>query len=187
MASGDQKFASEKDGQWLPHDFGKVYAHEQTSSTPRLCIAASFSGTALLRKLTLALVEPFLLLYVLVVPRGGSEPGRYQSGELSRAELDALFDQFGEFWDSDSRHNVWVRSSDDAMLVYDRHNLIYAYGPLESFASDLQRLGYTTAASLSLDFVHQHSYHQEFDDFERELITRFGDKRAELREGDENP
>jgi len=187
MARGEPKFASRQGEQWLPHDFGKVYAHEQTSSGPRLCIAASSVGTALLRELTLALAEPFLLLYVLAVPRGRSEPGRYQSNELSRAELDALFKQFGEFWDSDGRHNVWVRSSDDGMLVYDRHNLIYAYGPLPLFESALRELGYTTAASLTLDFAHQHSYHQEYDDLERELTTQFADNRSELRDGDENP
>src|ERR1041385_8922476 len=167
MARGDPKFASEKDGKWLPHDFGKLYAHEQTSSSPRLCIAASSGGTALLRELTLALAEPFLLLYVLPIPRGRSEAGRYQSNELSRAELDVLFKRFGEFWDSDGRHNVWIRSSDDGMLVYDRHNLIYAYGPLTLFESALRKLGYIMAASLTLDFFHQHSYHQEYDALER--------------------
>ena len=110
-----------------------------------------------------------------------------QSDELSRAEVDALFAHFGDFWDSDGRHNVWVRSSDDGMLVYDRHNLIYAYGPLPRFESALRKLGYTTTASVTLNFVHQHSYHQEFDDLERQLTTRFGNRRSELREGDGNP
>ena len=73
------------------------------------------------------------------------------------------------------------------MLVSDRHNLIYAYGPLQSFESRLQDLGYRITASLSLDFVHEHSYHQEFDDLERVLTTRFADRRSELRDGDENP
>jgi hypothetical protein len=187
MARDDPKFASEQDGKWLPHDFGKVYAHEHTSAQPRLRVAASFDGTALLRELTLALAAPFLLLYVLVVPRGRSEPGRYQSGELSRAELDTVFQQFAQFLDSDGRHNVWVRSSDDGMLVYDRHNLIYAYGPLERFESVLRERGYTTAPAVSLDFPHQHSYHQELDHLERELTTRFADNRSELRDGDENP
>jgi hypothetical protein len=187
MASGDPKFASEQGAQWLPHEFGKIYAREQTSSGPRLRIATSSSGTALLRELTLTLTEPFLLLYVLIVPRGRSESGRYQSDELSRAEVDALFAHFGDFWDSDGRHNVWVRSSDDGMLVYDRHNLIYAYGPLPRFESALRKLGYTTTASVTLNFVHQHSYHQEFDDLERQLTTRFGNRRSELREGDGNP
>ena len=152
----------------------------------RCAITFSMTKTPPLR-LTLALAAPFLLLYVLVVPRGQSEPGRYQSNELSRAELDALFERFGQFWDSDGRHNVWVRSSNDGMLVYDRHNLIYAYGPLDRFESVLRARGYTITTPLSLDFPHQHSYHQELDHLERELTTQFADNRSELREGDENP
>ena len=187
MVRDEPKFASEQDEKWLPHDFGKVYVYEHTSPQPRLRIAASFDGTALLRDLTLALAEPFLLLYVLVVPRGQSEPGRYQSRELSRTELDAFFRRFGHFWDNDGRHNVWVRSSDNGMLVYDRHNLIYAYGPLQRFESSLRELGFAATSSLSLDFAHQHSYHQDFDHLERELTTQFADNRSELRDGDENP
>lgn len=134
-----------------------------------------------------AFSRAFLLLYVLVVSRGRSEPGRYQSEQLSRGQLDSLFQQFGQFWDGDGRHSVWVRSSDDGMLVYDRHNLIYAYGPLQLFKSILEDFGYTFTPSISLDFAHQHSYHEEFDHLERELTTRFADRRSDLREGDKNP
>jgi hypothetical protein len=73
------------------------------------------------------------------------------------------------------------------MLVYDRHNLIYAYGPIERFESVLRERGYATAPAVSLDFPHQHSYHQELDRLERELTTQFTDHRSELRDGDENP
>ena len=187
MTRIDPKFASQQGEQWLPHDHGKVYAYEKTASAPRLCIAASFNGAQLLRDLTQPLAEPFLLLYVLVVPRGGGEFGRYQSGPLSRDELDLLFQQFGRFWESDGRHNVWVRSFDEGMLIYDRHNIIYAYGPLDRFESRLVDHGYTLTPSLSLDFAHQHSYHQEFDDLERDLTARFADRRSDLREGDESP
>ena len=187
MARLDPKFASQQPEQWLPHNFGKVYAHAQTSSSPRLCVGASSDGTTLLRELTLTLTEPFLLLYVLVVPRGQSDAGRYQSAELSRSELDAFIEQFGTFWDSDGRHNIWIRSSDGGLLVYDRHNLIFAYGPLQRFESRLHELGYVSTGSLSLDFIHQHSYHQEFDDLERELTRRFAENRSDLRAGDENP
>ena len=73
------------------------------------------------------------------------------------------------------------------MLVYYRHNLIYAYGPLERFESVLRERGYTIAPAMSLDFPHQHSYHQQWDHLERELATQFADNRSELRDGDENP
>jgi hypothetical protein len=188
MSRGDPKFASEKAGLWRPHDYGKVYAHQNRSSDPSLSIAASHEGSQLLQDLSQVLSEPFFLLYVLVVPRGGSSEGRYQSDELSRREVDGIFERFGGFWDNDGRHSIWLRShSDDATLVYDRHNLIYAYGPIGRFESLLISLGYSMTLQLSLAFVHQHAYHQEFDDLERELTTRFADRRSDLREGDENP
>ena len=188
MSRGDPKFASQTGGKWLPHDYGKLYAHEGTSSAPRLSIAASHDGTRLLRDLSRILSEPLFLLYVLVVPRGGSVEGRYQSGELSRAEVDAMFDRFSRFWDGDGRHSIWLRShTDDATLVYDRHNLIYAYGSIGRLESVLSSLGYSTTPRLSLAFEHQHAYHVEFDDLERELTARFADRRSDLREGDEKP
>jgi len=35
MARGDPKFASEQGEQWLPHEFGNLYAHEMASSPLR--------------------------------------------------------------------------------------------------------------------------------------------------------
>jgi hypothetical protein len=80
----------------------------------------------LIHKLTNQLTEPFLLLYVLVVPRGKSEPVRYQSEPVNTEELDRFLHRYQDFLEGDARHNLWIRSSDDGMLVFDRHNIIYA-------------------------------------------------------------
>lgn len=190
MARIDPKFASRVDGElWLAHDYGKVYAIEKTrDGNKRLCIAVSYDGSQVLRTLSRTLKEPFFLLYVLVIFRGGGQDGRYQSGELSHEDLDAMFARYSEFWDSDSRHSIWLRSeADNATLVYDRHNLIYAYGPLERFELVLETFGYTAAPKVPLSFRHQHSYYAEFDSLEQELTSRFADRRSELHPGDENP
>ena len=152
MAKGDPKFASQHGEGWLAHDHGKVFARENRSATPRLCIGASREGSGLLQALSRLLAAPMLLLYVLVVPRG-SLPGRYQSDDLSRDQLDTLFERFAQFWDHDGRHSIWLRShADDATLVYDRHNLIFAYGPLDRFESLLASLGYASTPTLCLVF-----------------------------------
>jgi hypothetical protein len=190
VARIDPKFASRVNGElWLAHDYGEVYAIEKTTDgNKRLRIAVSHDGSQILRTLSRSLKEPFLLLYVLVIFRGGGEEGRYQSDELSHEELDAMFAQYGEFWDSDGRHSIWLRSeADDATLVYDRHNLIYAYGSLERFELILEALGYAATPKVSLSFEHQHSYYEEFDGLERELTTKLADRRSELHPGDENP
>jgi hypothetical protein len=138
--------------------------------------------------LSRSLTEPYFLLYVLVIYRGGGKTGRYRSDELSRAELDTLFARYGEFWDSDGRHSIWLRSDqDEATLVYHRHNLIYAYGPLERFELILESVGYANTPEVSLAFEHQHCYYPEFDVLEQELTTKFADRKTDLQQGDENP
>lgn len=186
MAPVDPKFASKRGEDWVVHDYGKVFARQTTSSIPRLCIGASNQGSGLLQALSQFLSEPLLLLYVLVVPRG-SVPGRYQSDDLTRHQLDILFERFAHFWDHDGRHSIWLHSpTDSATLIYDRHNFIYAYGPLDRFESLLSILGYTSTPTLSVSFFHQHAYHAEFDHLERELVTEFAEGRSELHAGDEN-
>lgn len=190
MACLGPKFASRVTGElWLGHDYGKVYAIEETANgQERLRIAVSDSGAHVLQALSRSLKEPFLLLYVLVIFRGGGERGRYQSHELSRDQLEAMFARFSEFWDSDGRHSVWLRSqSDDSTLVYDRHNLIYAYGPLDRLELILETLGFTATPEIPLTFEHQHCYYPEFDHLEQELTTTFADGRSDLHPGDKNP
>ncbi len=190
MTRIDPKFASRISGElWLAHDYGKVYAIEKTTDgTKRLRIAVSYDGSRILRTLSQSLKEPFFLLYVLVVFRGGGKQGGYQSEELSQDALDALFARYSEFWDSDGRHSVWLRSeADRATLVYDRHNLIYAYGPLEQFEMILEALEYARTPEVSLSFEHQHCYYAEFDAFDQELTTKFAGARSELHSRDENP
>jgi hypothetical protein len=190
VARIDPKFASRVNAElWLAHDYGKVYAVETTTDGgKRLCIAVSSDGSQVLRTLWRCLEEPLLLLYVLAVFRGGGPVGRYQSDELSHEELDALFARHGEFWDNDGRHSIWLRSErDDATLVYDRHNLIYAYGAFERFELILEALGYAATAEVSLSFEHQHRYYADFDGLEQELTTRLVNGRSDLHPGDENP
>ncbi len=190
MGRVEAKFASRIQGElWLAHDYGKVYAVGKTrGGVGCLRVAASYDGSEILRTLSKSIREPFFLLYVLVVYRGGGAMGRYQSGGLLHEELDALFARYSEFWDGDGRHSIWLRSErDDATLVYDRHNLIYAYGPLERFELVLESLGYSKVPNVSLSFQHHHCYYAEFDALERELTTKFADKRTELWPGDENP
>jgi hypothetical protein len=190
VARIDPKFASRVSGDlWLAHDYGKVYAIEKTKDgNKRLRIAVSYDGSQILRTLSRSLKEPLFLLYVLVIFRGGGEEGRYQSEELSHEELDVMFARYSEFWDRDGRHSVWLRSeANAATLVYDRHNLIYAYGPLERFELILEALGYIATPKVSLSFEHEHCYYAEFDALEQELTAKFAYRKSDLHPGDENP
>ncbi|HVT72904.1 MAG TPA: hypothetical protein VHD61_07190 [Lacunisphaera sp.] len=159
---------------------------EKTKGPDRLKIAVSEEGTQILLQLASLLREPFAALYILLVPRGGSAEGRYQSPWMSRSELSDLFERFAAFWDQDARHHLWLFSDPDrATLVYDRHNVIFAYGPIEDYVRVLEAGGYTEAQELPFPAPHTHHYHATLDEQERALVSLPGWSKSPLREGDE--
>ena len=173
----------------LPSVYADVWAREPMSGTERLTIAPSTNHVGLLKDLLDALPEPMWLLSVLVVPRGEGEAGRYQSPEpLSREEVTQLLAGFKDFLERDGRQNVWIRAaSGTAMLVYDRHNLIYAYGDLTGFVSILTRHGLTEvpADSITVPDPHSHHYHAAFDSEAGRLLGSLAWNRTPLLEQDQ--
>ncbi|HWH60109.1 MAG TPA: hypothetical protein VN682_20950 [Terriglobales bacterium] len=171
-----------------PSVYANVWAHENLSGTERLIIAPRADHIDLLKVLLDAVPEPIWLLYVLVVTRGESEVGRYQSPRpLSREETTKFLADFGCFLESDGRQNLWVRSeSGAAMLVYDRHNLIYAYGNLPEFVTILMRQGLTEVQqdSIVVPDPHSHHYHAVFDLDAERLLNSLEWQRTPLREQD---
>lgn len=186
MTSTDAKFGTRQGESWLRHEYPKTYVVQHTNTQERLCIAVASAGSKVLRQLASALEAPFFVLYVLVVPRAGSSSGRYQSPELSRDELEKLISRFGDFWDQDGRHSVWLRSiPESATLVYDRHNVLYAYGPLNKYRTLLGNLGFNESPEVEVPMPHQHSYLPEGDVLERELVSLPDWHRTDLRAEDE--
>jgi hypothetical protein len=172
VISKEPKFGSPQGESWLHHEYPKAYAVQHTKTQERLCIAVATEGSKVFRKLSDALESPFFLLYVLVVPRGGSASGRYQSPELQRDDMEKLINHFGDFWDLDGRHSVWLRSiPESATLVYDRHNVLYAYGPIDKYRAVLERLSFCESRTVEIPMPHQHSYSPEMDVLERELVS----------------
>jgi len=159
----------------------------KTSGPDRLVIAPRSDYAQLLARLAERLEPPFLLLYVLVVPRGGGEPGRYQSDySFSLPQLQHFLSDYSEFLEKDARHNLWVRS-DEGLLVYDRHNVIYAYGPLERFVAVLESAGLTESNEVRFPSPHAHHYDPKFDADEKRILHNEDWTISPLRPGDENP
>jgi hypothetical protein len=139
----------------------------------------------LILNLAADLRAPFSILYVLHTPRGGSNYGRYESPALDRVLVTNFFQQFGEFIATDARHDVWLHSHpDDATLVWDRHDLIYAYGPLDAFEKVLEAIGFRLAEAVPIPSPHAHNYHEQWDSSERQLVA-LGWTASPLRPSDE--
>jgi len=179
---------------WLPdgvkdelYVYPNSWAREKTSGPDRLVIAPNSNHVELVLKLANQLIEPFLVLYVLVVSRGESERGRYQSEPMNRDQLSKFFLRYSSFFEGDGRHNVWVRSSDGGMLIFDRHNVIYAYGPLEKFTSTLRKFGFNQSEIISFPVPHSHHYQDKFDNSEKLILEEQSWVRSPLHQGDENP
>lgn len=176
---------SPEESPWLP---GKVFARDMRGSVQCLRIATTDNQIQLLDTLIDKMPPSFWLLYILVVPRGEGEPGRYQSSEpLTKESLEAFLAPFRNFFEVDDRFNIWIKAeSGPALLVWDRHDLIYAYGFEEEWAQDLQRVGWIEVdpAAISIPYPHAHHYHEMFDDDARAVLAAIKWDYTPLREQD---
>ena len=171
----------------LPFKYSDVWSLEKTSGQDRLVIAASESQIDLMVELCNLMPEPYFVLYVLVVPRSDKAPGRYQSpNPLSIAALSAFVSRFREYFECDGRHALWIGAPDHSfLLVYDRHNVIYAYGPLDVFEKVLRVRGMTEVTNVVLPSPHAHQYNSEFDADEASVLAYMPWLFSPLREDDD--
>ena len=156
-----------------------------SSGTRRLVVGVPAGDRAVIQTLARELPEPLYLLYILHTPRGEGEAGRYQSPELNAAELSDFIALFGAFLSGDGRHDFWIYSREsDTTLVWDRHNMLYAYGPLEAFTQALRALGFHEGDP-QIPFPHLHHYRKEFDADAAALLSHWNWVYSPLRPEDE--
>ena len=170
----------------VPQEYGRVYEHEQFEQFERLNVGASTNAIDLLRQLSGCLPAPYFCLYVLVVNREGEAQGRYQSPLLTTAtELTDFVGEFAPLLTTDGRHHFWVGATDNSgLLIYDRHNVVYAYGPLEVYKTTLASLDYHEQP-FSFPVPHAHRYHAENDEQVRQLLAHWDWQRFPLVPSDE--
>lgn len=173
-----------EDQEWT---YENVWAAEATTGGgSRLVIGPSHEQAAILATLLNEMTGPFWVLYVLVVPRGRAEAGRYQSTEPQTHDaVRTLLNQFSGFLQKDGRHNLWIASeSGPEMLIYDRHNVVYAYGPLAAFTHALSAMEFNEVAKIRFPSPHSHHYHQSFDSEEDRLLKYWDWHRTTLKDSD---
>ncbi|KRB12429.1 hypothetical protein [Rhizobacter sp. Root16D2] len=179
------KLLYEVEGRYREHSFPAVFNESTAGTIPRVQAGLPAGGLEPFQVLVSQLEAPLLLLHVLHTPRGEALAGRHQSREISHLEFTDLVGRFTAFLCSDSRFDLWVYSpSERATVVLDRHNQLFAYGPLARFLSALRSIGYEQG-EIDVDFPHVHQYMPEFDGDSIELLSTLDWSRTDLRPEDE--
>ncbi len=170
----------------VPFRYDNVYSREQTTGPERLVIAPREAHIDILIDLAATWQSDYWLLYILLVSRCGKEPSRYQSpAELDFEKLKEFLTEFGSFLSTDGRHHFWIGSTqNEGMLIYDQHDVIYAYGNLDEYEARLVRRG-LTIGEVSFPAPHLHCYNQENDEHEIGLLNYFDWMQSPLQDGDE--
>jgi hypothetical protein len=167
--------------------YPNAYQKEQTTGPGRLVIGPATGHVDILLALMEFMPDPLGVLYVLVVPRSKShEAGRYQSPyPVDRQDAVDFLTRFRDAFEKDGRHNLWVSSPEsNGCLVYDKHNVIYAYGPLAEFEEVLKAMG-LLEGPVTFPVPHSHYYNEEWDD-DVEAILRYWEwQHYPLRDQDE--
>lgn len=180
------KISEMSGGQWVDLDCPPRFCNEHAAAnTERLVVALPAAASDVFRRLTEVISEPLFVLYVLHTPRGEGEPGRYQSKEISRVQLERFLTRFERFLSGDARHDIWVKAAtSDDLLVWDRHNRITAYGDLAKSSRQLIGLGFSSGAVPKLG-AHLHHYRREFDADAAEVLRAFDWYQTPLHAEDE--
>lgn len=159
---------------WEPLSHPAVYRREtMTDGNDRIAATVPGGDPAVFKGLAEQIAAPYCLLYVLVVTRGEGEPGRYQSERLDAGQVRDFLFRFGSFLQQDGRCSLWLHSfADGATVVWDRHDLIYGYGPLERYAAALDFLGFQVGEP-AIPFPHSHNYHPSVDSDATDILEAF--------------
>jgi hypothetical protein len=186
MTSHRWKLGTVREGEDVAWSYEPSYARQVVGGVERLVIAPGAAPVELLRELLALLPEPLWVLYVLVTPRSDVPAGRYQSATPhARAEVLALLDRFGNFLTSDGRHNLWLAAPPAGQLVFDRHEVIYAYGPIAEFMARLQGKAFAELNMIRVPVPHSHHFHEELDADEKAMLAHWEWVQSELQQTDD--
>lgn len=184
VASLPYKIGELVDGEWRAFRHGNRFARSiAPSGMDCLQIGAAEPFELLLDLGHRYLRPPLGILIVLHTPRTEAE-GRYERNGLDWRETDEFLLRFRGLFERDARADLWVRSAaDDAMLVYEKHDLVYAYGHNAEIESDLRARSFLQGEP-EIPLPHTHHYHAEFDLDVAAMLGLYEWKRSPLRPGD---
>ena len=180
------KLGTVRSGQDVAWNCEPSYARQVVGGVERLVIAPGAAPIGLLRALLPLLPEPLWVLYVLITPRSDAAAGRYQSATpRTRAEVLALLDRFENYLAEDGRHNLWLAAPPAGQLVFDRHEVIYAYGPIAEMVARLKEKNLAEVDMIRVPVPHSHHFHEAMDAEESAVLGHWEWVQSELQETDD--
>ena len=168
------KFGVSEDQTLRRYSHANTWMHHSHDGIDRLVIAPEKNHLHIMVELAKAWSGKSYLLYVLIYSRLGLHPtGRYQSRpNLSHSDIKKACSDFKTYLETDGRHHLWIASLDtSARVVYDHHNIIYAYGDLEIYKSMLKSLDFVEGP-YTVPEHHAHVFHPANDYYEDKIMSR---------------
>ena len=143
----------------VPYDYGNRWCREDYDSWSRITVGPSDNHIEVLLRLSEVIPPPYWILWVLIIPASDHKPGRYESSmPVDIHELSRLLRKYRLFFEGDGRHHLWILGTEQReRIIYDNHNLLYAYGPLDDFARVLTKLDFSKSL-VSIPTPHSHQY-----------------------------
>lgn len=178
--------SQDETGEVSPHDYGDYFFLQPFGDAQRLVIGPSLAHLQLMSRLaTRCLAPPYRLVYVLLTEQAGYQPGRYQSPNINTVdELREFLMGCLTFLESDARHHFWIGSADGtAVLVYDQHNVLFAYGPLQCLMTELFMADFRPGEFI-FPSPHAHTISPKFDPDMERLLSQYEWEYAPLEEED---
>lgn len=172
-------------GSWAPYSHGAIYSVVPSGEGQKILAGIPAGDPTAFQHLVSSLEPPYFLLYVLHTPRGEGSAGRYQSPALSPPQFEEFMQWFGSYLSSDARFDIWAHSAaEQATVVWDRHDQLFAYGPIAKYSAALDALGFGHGDA-GISFAHQHHYRPEFDAAAQEILRSLPWTFSPLRPEDE--
>jgi hypothetical protein len=155
------------------YKYRNEYAIQKTKGPERLIISTCESYIDLAYDLIENIADKFGILYVLTVSRIDNRPGRYQLADMvNKKELEMFCTKYSKYLESDGRHHLWIASTySNDLIVYDHHNVLYAYGDIEQYIEILEHKNFQKVNEILFPCPHTHNYNRENDITENEIIS----------------
>lgn len=166
--------------------YGNIYEIQRQPTWSRVAIGANDRQIPLLLEIAKTWRGPYGILYVLITSRLGHEPGRYQSPEPCNFDaLEVFAYTFQEYFERGGRHNLWLMDlSSHSQVIYDNHDIIYAYGNIEWYSQFLEARGFSRQ-DMHIACPHSHYYNPEFDRCEDDILKYWDWKHFPLQDQDD--